>query len=358
MSKPVLGRILRDDHRRQDHRDVIAGLARQELLAGRELPEIGLAAARDGAAHAAGSAVVGRHREVPVFEDPVQRLEVLGGGLRGLLRVGALVEIPVGLQAVLERRAAHELPHAARLRARQRRRLERAFDQRDVRQVQRQPFGPERGLDHRQVLRAARQTLGQEFAQPALEQLDVAQHAVVGRDRNVVARGFEVRLHRLGRGGLRRAGFEGLDLEQRIDRRRLGLDLGKAVAGGQRRLLEHRDAIDQAVEVLAQPRVSAGAARRFEQRIEGEVELDPGAHEVAQPQLLLAQREMVVGRRDQNRDRIRSCLRNSGGQHNRRRRVRGRLGDLAARAGCASCNQPGIRTRGRRGGVGFGASEQ
>ena len=94
--------------------------------------------------------------------------------------------IPVVLQAVLRAGAAHELPDALGLGPRQRGRLEGAFDQRHVGQVERQALGAEDALDHRQVLRAALQALGQEVAQPALEQLDVAQHAVVQRDRDVV----------------------------------------------------------------------------------------------------------------------------------------------------------------------------
>ena len=103
-------------------------------------------------------------------------------------------------------------------------------------------------------------------------------------------RRLEVGLHGFGRGGLGRRGFEGLDREQRVDGRRLGLGFGEAVAGGQRRLLEHADAVDQAVEVLAQPRVGAGAVRRFEQRVERAVELRLGALEVAE-------RELLAGRR-------------------------------------------------------------
>ena len=69
---------------------------------------------------------------------------------------------------------------------------------------------------------------------------------------------FEVGLHGLGRGQLRRGRLEGLDGEQRVDRRRLGLGLGEAVARGQRRLLEDADAINQAIEMLAEPRDCRG----------------------------------------------------------------------------------------------------
>ena len=100
-------------------------------------------------------------------------------------------------QPVLERRAGHELPHALGLGARQRVRLEGALDQRHVRQIERQPFGAEDVLNHRQVLAAALHAVLDEVVKPALEQLDVRQHALVQRNRDVVVAVLKVRLNRV-----------------------------------------------------------------------------------------------------------------------------------------------------------------
>ena len=109
---------------------------------------------------------------MPVAEHAVERLQVLGGGARRLFRLGPLVDVPVVLQAVFERRAAHELPHALGLRARQGVRLEGALNQRNIGQVQRQPLGPEDVLDHRQEPGAAAQAVLQIASQTTRKQLD------------------------------------------------------------------------------------------------------------------------------------------------------------------------------------------
>ena len=75
------------------------------LRRSREAPEVVDARALHGALHAARAAVVRRQRQVPVaVEHPVQRLQVLRRRERGLLGIGALVDVPVVLEAVLERR--------------------------------------------------------------------------------------------------------------------------------------------------------------------------------------------------------------------------------------------------------------
>jgi hypothetical protein len=102
--------------------------------------------------------------------------------VRGFLRVGALVDEPVLLQAVFEPGALDELPHALRACAREGRVLEGALDDRHVGQVERQPFGLEHFLNHRDVLHRAVQRLAHEVAQAALEQLDVPEHLAVDRD--------------------------------------------------------------------------------------------------------------------------------------------------------------------------------
>ena len=112
-------------------------------------------------------------------------------------------------------------------------------------------LGSEHVLNHRQVLRATRQAAGQELAKPALEQLHVAEDAVVQRDRNVVSGFLKVGLDVFG--GARRW-RRGIEREELVDRGRFGDLLGETVAGGQRGQLERGNAIDQPVEVFADAR--------------------------------------------------------------------------------------------------------
>ena len=79
---------------------------------------------------------------------------------------------------------------------------------------------------------------------------------------------------RLGVGAGRR---EGRDLQELVDRRRLVLLFGEAVPLGERGDFVRVDPVDQAVEVLAHPRVGAGAVGGFEQDVDGAVELGPRA---------------------------------------------------------------------------------
>ena len=99
-SKPYLSRILGDDDRGENHRHVFARFARQELGGRGERPEFVAAAALDGALHAARAAVVGRHRQMPVVEHPVERLQIFGRGDRRLFRIGPFVDVPVVLEPV------------------------------------------------------------------------------------------------------------------------------------------------------------------------------------------------------------------------------------------------------------------
>ena len=99
-------------------------------------------------------------------------------------------------------------------------------------------------------------------------------------------------------------------LQDLVDRRRFVLLFGEAVALGERRDFVGVDAIDQPIEVLAQPRVGAGAVRRFEQNVDGLVELLAGLVEVAGLELALAGVEMTLRGGDEGCDRIeRSGLR-------------------------------------------------
>ncbi len=139
------------------------------------------------------AAVVGREHQVPVaVEQLVKRLQIARRSDGRLLGIRALVDIPVGLQPLLGRRRPHELPRPPRAGLRQRVGLEAALDDRNVGEIERQPFGAEHRLDHRQVLRAARQALVDVVAQPPLEELDIRQDALVLRNGHVVFGGREV----------------------------------------------------------------------------------------------------------------------------------------------------------------------
>ena len=256
---------------------------------GRQRPEVVAAVALHRPLHAARPAVVRGQRQVPVaVEHAAQRLEVLRRRTRGLVRIRPLVDIPVVLQAVFDRRRAHELPDALRTGARQRVGLERAFDQRHEGQVERQTLGTEDALDHRQVVAAAVEPFLDETAEPALKQLDVAEHPGVERNGDVVRGQREVGFDG-GRERRRRRFLGGRgQVEQRVDGRRLARLLREAIAFGERRDFKRADAIDQPIELLAQPRFGARAARRGQQHIDGAVELDAGAIEVADLQLALA----------------------------------------------------------------------
>src|SRR5207249_3336593 len=88
---------------------------------GRQRPEVAEPGGLHRALHAAGPTVVRRQGEMPVaVEHVAQRVEVLRGGDRRLLGIGALVDVPVAVQTVLEPGARHELPDALGLRVRQR----------------------------------------------------------------------------------------------------------------------------------------------------------------------------------------------------------------------------------------------
>src|SRR5205823_5026559 len=76
-------------------------------------------------------------------------------------------------EAVVERRPTHELPHALGLDARQRVRLERALDERHVRQIQGQALGAEHVLNHRQVLAAAAHPFLDVVVKPPLKELHI-----------------------------------------------------------------------------------------------------------------------------------------------------------------------------------------
>ena len=108
--KAILAGVIGDDDGGEDFRDVVLGFARQ-VVALVELPEIGIAGFLDGALNVSGAPVVPSHGEIPVTELRVNVLHVAGIGAGGLLRIEALVDVAISLEAVIS--ARHELPHAA-----------------------------------------------------------------------------------------------------------------------------------------------------------------------------------------------------------------------------------------------------
>ncbi len=140
--------------------------------------------------------------------------------------------------------------------------------------------------------------------EPSLQQLDRRQHAVVLRNVDVVRRARQVVLDR-GRGfGGRGRGRERGDLQQLVDRCRFVLLLRESVALRERRDFVGVDAIDEPVEVLAEPRIGPGAVGGLEQDVDGAVEFGARAFEVADLQLAFAGFEVLRGRRDQGGHRI------------------------------------------------------
>ncbi len=89
--------------------------------------------------------------------------------------------------------------------------------ERHERQVERQTLGTENALDHRQVVAAAVEPFLNEAAKPALEQLDVAEHAGVERNGDVVRGEGEIGFDR----GRERGRWRFLDgrgqIKQRVD---------------------------------------------------------------------------------------------------------------------------------------------
>ena len=100
--EPVFDGIFRDEYRRKNHRDVIACLARQRNRdVSVRLQKSSRPLLLDRPPDAAGTAVVGRHRQVPVVEGAIERLEIFGGCQGGLGGIGTLVDVPILLQTVL-----------------------------------------------------------------------------------------------------------------------------------------------------------------------------------------------------------------------------------------------------------------
>src|SRR6185503_14066329 len=80
--------------------------------------------------------------------------------------------------------------------------------------------------------------------------------------------------------------------------------LAEAVAFGERRGFLSADAIDQAIEMVAQPGIGPGPRGRLEQDRDGQVELATGLVEVAVRQLTLTGGVVTFGCGDERGDGI------------------------------------------------------
>jgi hypothetical protein len=208
-----------------------------------------------------------------------QSLQIVRRRARGLLGIGAFIDVPVVLQAVFERGALHELPHALGVGARDGVWLERAFDQRHIRQVERQSFRPEDILNHRQEARAATQAVFEKALEPPREQLHERQHSLVQRDVDVVRR--RIVGNRLRRFGCSGRLLERGNREQFVDGGRFVPLLDETVALGERGHLVGTDPLHKTIEMLSDTWFGTRAVRGFEEDFERTIELAFGLFEVA-----------------------------------------------------------------------------
>ena len=142
-------------------------------------------------------------------------------------------------------------------------------------------------------LRRAVERLGHEIAQAALKQLDVPQHLGVDRNRQIVRRPREVRgdglLGRERRGRRVASRF----IQQLVDDRRFGPRFREPVALAQRDEVQRADAIEQAIELGGEPRVTLGPAGRGEQHVHGVIEMLTGGDQMPRLELGLASGEAL-----------------------------------------------------------------
>jgi len=185
--------------------------------------------------------------------------------------------------------------------------------------------------------------------QSALKQLNERQHPLVQRDRQIVARVLEVgRDSGFELGTCRRFGERGRHGQQFVDRRRLVMLLRKPVALRERLHFVRADAVDEAIEVLADTRLGASAVRRLEEQIDGPIELLTRGFDVTELQLALTGSEELIRCIYQDQDRVwrgGRWLRNGLGDGNGGRRRWGRgLGDC--RGAVPDAGSAGGRQRG------------
>ena len=349
----VLGRVLRDDHRGENHRHVVARLARQELGGGSQLPEVVLAAAGQRALHAAGPTVIGRHREMPVLEHAVQRLQVLGGGLGGLDRRPTRSSRYQSARSPFSSAGrGHELPDAARLSARQRRRLERAFDQAGCRRGR--AAGPRRGRSPESSAGTAPRATGLRSGIPA---------AVPGTARRIAGPDRWSESEYRGVVDCRSASTVSAVAGLGADDSKVSTASRASKAAGSDLVSEKPSPVASAAcsrtvmrstsrsKCSRRRAIAARAVRRLEQGVEREIELDFRALEVAYGQFFLPSLEMPVRGGDQDRNRIRCRLWNRRGSRHWRRRLWDHLDRCGTGTRRAACDQQGADELARRGGA-------
>ena len=98
-----------------------------------------------------GTTVVGGNHKTPVAKHLVEVAEIVGGGIRRLHGVAALVNEGVNLQPILFSRSKHELPQSRCSHSRHRLGIQRRLNHRQVFQFERQAIGLQCLLKYRHV---------------------------------------------------------------------------------------------------------------------------------------------------------------------------------------------------------------
>ena len=233
VTEAVLDRVARDRERGHELRHIRLGLLREA-----QLPIVRRALVFDGTHDRALAGVVGRQRQRPVTEDPVQVLQVARRGDRGLLGILALVDPLVDVQPEQARGRTHELPrpHGRGIRARVD--VEAALDEHEMHQIGRQAFLLEHIAEQLHVAARALEPAFERAAAGPGEERDVLEYVGVHLELDVLD-GRLIEDGGLAR-GLRRLGGRGGGPG---DRRSHGR--ARALARGRRRR------VDQARDVRA-----------------------------------------------------------------------------------------------------------
>ena len=287
--------VLGDQRERQNNRHVILGFLRQHIALV-QLPEIRVAGALDGLLHVARAAIVGRHGQIPIAEQPVQIAQMLRRRTRGFFRILPLVDPPGMPQPVLLPAIGHELPHASRARARQRQRLERAFRLRQVDQILRDAFFMQHARDHLLITAPALQPgLDNRAAARRLEEIEKRQHFVIHRQRKIVRNIFGGLLGAFLQSRIDREGH----LRDFIDRRRHRRSFLKSIASAEGLQFVDVNGIDHAVKQLAQLRIAVWVVAALEHQVHGFVEIFSRRFQVPGLVVLLAGSEFRLDLGDQ-----------------------------------------------------------
>lgn len=271
----VLPGVAGDDDGGEDFRHVIFGFSGQ-LMAFVELPEAGVAGARDGVLDVARAVVVGGHGQIPVAELVIEELHVAGVGARGFLGIEALIDIAVADESVFI--AGHELPHAAGPAAMPGSGpdgpgLEAGLGDGEIDEVLGHAFFGEDAPDHGAITAGALKGVkeGVVSALGVGEEVDEGGDIVIHDQGKVRVGGGEI--------GFSAGDEVGIDLEGDVvgDVGRRGLDLGReAVTLLERLHLERVDLIDDAIEFVEELWIAFDVQAAGEHDIDGVVKLHFG----------------------------------------------------------------------------------